>query len=384
MYPLSQEHLMIKKTMKEFVDNEIMPFANEWDERGEIPDSIIKKLAEQGVLGAPFSEKYGGAGLDYLGYILMVEGIARGCSSLRTTISVHTSLCSFTLNDFGTEEQKQKYLARLTKGEKLGAWALTEPDTGSDAAALKTRAEKDGSDYILNGNKALISNGDIADYVIIFAKTEPEKKHRGISAFLVEKGTPGFSPGAVYIKNKLGLHSSHTAELIMEDCAVPEENMIGAPGDGWRIAMHILNYGRLSVAAGAVGIAQACLDASRTYALQREAFGRPIGKFQLVQEMIADMATELEAGRLLVHKAAAMKDRGEDNTLAVSMAKLFTAKMAVRAADSAVQIHGGYGYFSEYTVERYYRDARICGLYEGTNQIQQLIIARKLLDMKSW
>lgn len=378
-FRLTEEQKMIRKMANDFVDREIAPFAGEWDKNFEIPRSVIDKMAKLGMLGAPIPKEYGGAGMDYVSYHLMVEEIARGCSSLRTTVSVQTSLTETTILGFGDESQKQKYLVPLAKGEKLGAWALTEPNAGSDASNQETTARLEGDEWILNGTKIWISNGDIAEIVVIFATVDSAKKHEGICAFIVEKGTNGFRSGSVEIGNKLGLRSSHTAELIMEDCRIPKGNIIGGEGKGWEIAMYVLNHGRLSVAAGAVGIARACLEESIKYSKQRIAFGRPISKFQMTKEKIAEMATDIDAGRLLYLRAAQLRDLKIDNTLEVSMAKLFTANMVMKAADHAVQIHGGYGYSSEYPVERYFRDAKICGIYEGTNEIQKLIIARELL-----
>jgi alkylation response protein AidB-like acyl-CoA dehydrogenase len=379
-FDLTEEQKMVRNMAKDFVDKEVVPHASEWERNFEIPDSVIEKMAGLGMLGGPIPREYGGAGMDYVSYSLMVEELGRGCSSLRTTVSVQTSLAETTLLAFGDEEQKNRFLVPLAQGGKLGAWALTEPNAGSDAAALETTASLKGDEWILNGTKMWISNGDIADIVVIFASTDRTRKHAGISTFVVEKGTDGFKSGSVEIGTKLGLRSSHTAELILEDCRIPKENMIGGDGKGWEVAQYVLNHGRLSVAAGAVGIARACLEESIKYSKQRIAFGRPISKFQLTKEKIAEMATEIDAGRLLYLRAAQMRDRGVDNTLEVSMAKLFAANMVMKAADYAVQIHGGYGYSGEYPVERYFRDARICGIYEGTNEIQKLIIARILLE----
>lgn len=383
---LSDEQRLVQKTAREFVDNEVKPYVREWELKGEVPSSVYRKLHELGFMGAPIPTEYGGAGLDAIAYAVLTEELAKGCSSLRTSLSVNASLFGMTVYKFGSEAQKERFLPPVAKGPKLGAWALTEAGSGSDAASMKTRATKKGGDYVLNGSKMWISNGAKADFVVVFATSDPKRRHEGISCFVVEKGTKGFRPGVVETTNKLGLRSSPTAELIFEDCKVPEASRIGKEGQGWEIAMHVLNHGRLSVAAGAVGIAQAALEASIDYAKKRTAFDRPIGAFQLVKEKIATMATDIEAGRLLVYNAALAKERYErgDETydgwsLAVSKAKLFTAQMCVRVAEEAIQIHGANGYTNEYPVERYWRDAKICGIYEGTNEIQKLIIARHVL-----
>ncbi|MBW3581512.1 MAG: acyl-CoA dehydrogenase family protein [Euryarchaeota archaeon] len=381
-WTFTDEQKLIRQTTRTFVQNEISPYVLEWEREGKVPDAVYQKMADQGIFGAPFPEALGGAGLDYLSYIVMTEELAKGCSSIRTTLSVHTSLCGMTILQAGSEEQKKEWIPQLADWTKQGAWALTEPGSGSDAASLRTSAERDGDSYVLNGRKLWISNGAKADYVVVFARVnewDPKKKHEGITAFLVEKGTPGFEGGTVWTQEKLGLRSSPTAELILKDCRVPVANRIGAEGEGWDIIRAILLNGRISVAAGAVGIAQAALDASLDYAQTREQFGRPIADFQMVQDLLSTMATGVEAGRALVYKAAALKMAGEDYRLAVAQAKLFTAEMVVRVTRDAVQVHGGAGFSQEYPVERYFRDSIICGIYEGTNQIQKIIIARHLL-----
>lgn len=385
-FKLSEEQLLIRKTTRDFVERDVKPHVRDWELKGEIPDAVYRKMAQLGFLGAPIPSEYGGAGLDAVAYAILTEELAKGCSSLRTSLSVNASLAGSTLLRFGSEEQKRKWLAPLAKGEKMGAWALTEAGSGSDAAAMKTRAIRKGKEWVLNGTKMWISNGAKADLVVVFAYTDPKLRHEGISCFLVEKGTKGFRPGVVETTNKLGLRSSPTAELILEDCHVPEGNLLGKEGQGWDAAMYVLNHGRLSVAAGAVGIAQAALEAATDYARKRQAFGKPIGAYQLIKAKIAEMATAVEAGRLLVWRAAFAKEQHhhgeatfEEWTLAVSLAKLFTAEMCVRVAEEAIQIHGANGYTNEYPVERFWRDAKICGIYEGTNEIQKLIIARHIL-----
>ncbi|HVL86429.1 MAG TPA: acyl-CoA dehydrogenase family protein [Candidatus Thermoplasmatota archaeon] len=381
-FRITEEQEAVRRMAREFVDKEVRPFVNDWEEVGEIPDAVVRRMGELGLLGAPIPERYGGSGLDALTYAMITEEMGRGCSSLRTTLSVNTSLCGMTLLRHGTEEQRTKWLPKLSTGEKRGAWALSEPSAGSDAAGLQTTATKKGDRWVLNGRKLWISDGDRADVVVIYARDPTvQDRHKAIGAWLVEKDMPGFKAGSVWAKNKLGLRASRTAELVLDNCEVGPEHAIVPPGKGWDCAMDILNGGRLSVAAGAVGIAQAALEASLDYCKQRRAFNRPIGHFQLVKEMIAEMAVDVEAGRNLVYKAAWLKANDQPHRLAVSMAKLFTAKMAMRVTENAVQIYGGIGYTTDVPVERYFRDAKICGIYEGTNQIQQIIIADELLGL---
>lgn len=383
---LTDEQRLIQQTARNFIDNEVKPYVRDWELKGAIPDAVYHKMADLGFLGAPIPTEYGGAGVDSIAYMILTEELAKGCSSLRTSISVNTSLAGGTLLRFGSEAQKQKWLTPMASGKTMGAWALTEAGSGTDAAAMKTRATKRGDHWVLNGSKLWISNGAKADTVVVFAATDPKLRHKGISTFVVEKGTKGFRPGTVETTNKLGLRSSPTAELLFDDCSIPAENLVGKEGQGWDIAMYVLNHGRLSVAAGAIGIAQAALEASVEYAKKRHAFGKPIGAFQLVKAKIAEMSVGIEAGRQLVWRAAMVKDayhEGEatfdDWTLAVSQAKLFTAEMCTKVAEEAVQIHGANGYTNAYPVERYWRDSKICGIYEGTNEIQKLIIARHVL-----
>jgi butyryl-CoA dehydrogenase len=378
-FRLTDEQKLVQQTAKDFVDREIIPHNREWEEKGEIPRAFYGKMAELGFLGAPVPEKYGGAGMDYVSFMLLVEELSRGSSSVRTTVSVQTSLSETSLMWFGDEEQKQRWLVPLAKGEKLGAWALTEPEAGSDAANLSTSYRDEGDEVALNGQKRFISNGSIADYVQVYARKPGSKRHEGLSLFLVPKGTPGFKVTHVESKTKLGLRASPTADLAFEDCRIPRENLVGKEGDGWNQAMKTLNSGRIGIAAGAVGVARAALEAATKYVKERKAFGRPIGDFQLVREMIAQSAVEIDAARLLTLRAAHLRDLGLDNTVEVSMAKLFGAQMAQRVTDWAIQVHGGYGFSGEFDVERYFRDARILGLYEGTNEIQKLVIAEHIL-----
>jgi len=378
-FRLTEEQRLVQQTAREFVDKELVPHVREWEERGEVPRSFYDKMAALGFLGAPVPEKYGGAGMDYVSFMLLLEEISRGSSSVRTTVSVQTSLSETSLMWFGSEDQKRRWLVPLAKGEKLGAWALTEPEAGSDAANLSTTARLDGDEWVLNGAKRFISNGSIADYVQVYAREPGSKRHEGLSCFLVDQGTPGFKVTNVETKTKLGLRASPTADLAFEDCRIPKDHLIGKQGEGWDQAMKTLNSGRIGIAAGAVGVARAALEAATKYVRERKAFGRPIGDFQLVREMIAQSAVEIDACRLLTLRAAHLRDLGLDNTVEVSMAKLFGAQMAQRVTDWAVQVHGGYGFSGDFDVERYYRDARILGLYEGTNEIQKLIIAEGVL-----
>ena len=378
-FRLTDEQKLIQETARDFVDRELVPHVREWEEKGEVPRSFYAKMAELGFLGAPVPEKYGGAGMDYVSFMLLVEELSRGSSSVRTTVSVQTSLSETSLLWFGTEEQKKKWLVPLAKGGTFGAWALTEPQAGSDAGALQTTSRLEGNEWILDGQKRFISNGNIADLIQVYAREPGTGRHEGISLFMVPKDAPGFKVTHVETKTKLGLHASPTADLAFEHCRIPKDHLIGKRGDGWNQAMKTLNSGRIGIAAGAVGVARAALEAAVKYVKERKAFGRPIGDFQLVREMIAQSALEVDAARLLTLRAAQMRDLGLDNTLEVSMAKLFGAQMAQRVTDWAIQVHGGYGFSGDFDVERYYRDARILGLYEGTNEIQKLIIADRTL-----
>ncbi|MFQ6058231.1 MAG: acyl-CoA dehydrogenase family protein [Anaerolineae bacterium] len=373
-FDLTEEQKMIRQTVREFAEKEIMPVARDNDREERFPWDILRKMAPLGFLAPTLPEEYGGMGLDFISEAIIFEEIGRACSSVRTTLSVQISLTELPILHWGTEEQKRKYLPKLASGEWIGCFGLTEPGAGSDAANQQTRAVKDGDHWILNGTKMWISNGGVADVAIVFAQTDPAKKHRGIAAFIVETDTPGFSTQDIH--HKLGLRSSNTAELILEDVRVPEENLLGEVGQGFKVAMSALDDGRYGVAAGCVGIIQACIDACVKYAQERYAFGKPIAAFQLVQEMISDMVVDCEAARLLVYRAGHLKTKGLPNTLETSIAKLYASEAAVRAALNAIQIHGGYGYSDEYPVERYLRDAKVATLYEGTSQIQKLIIGR--------
>lgn len=381
-FELNEEQKMVKEMAKKFADEEIQPFARENDIKEHFPFDIIKKMAQLGLLGCTIPEKYGGAGLDYISEAIIFEEIGRACSSIRTTLSVQVSIVGLTILKWGTEEQKQKYLPSLCRGEKLGSFALTEPEAGSDAAGIRTSAVKKGNGWVLNGSKTWISNGGIADISIVFAQTDPSRKHNGIAAFLVEKNITGFT--SKEIKGKLGLRASNTAELFFEDCFVPEEYLLGKVGEGFKIAMSALDNGRYGVAAGCVGIIQGCIDACVKYTKERRQFGKPIASFQLIQDMIARMSVDRDAGRLLVYRAGDLKNRGIRNTMETSIAKYFASESAVRAATDAVQIHGAYGYSNEYPVERYLRDAKVATIYEGTSQIQKLIIGEHVLGIKAF
>jgi alkylation response protein AidB-like acyl-CoA dehydrogenase len=331
-------------------------------------------LGEMGYLGAPVAEKYGGRGLDYLSYALIVEQVGRADSSARTVVSVQTSLVAGSIERWGTEEQKREWLPRLCSGEALGCFALTEPDAGSDPASMRARAKKTDSGWTITGNKMWISMGNVSELALVFAQTDPEKKHKGLACFMVPTSTEGY--GSQEIHGKLGLRSSDTAEISLDDVEVPDEALLGEVGDGFKIAMSSLDNGRYSVAAGCVGICDGCVDASVAYAKERKQFGVPIASFQLVQELIADMIVKRDAARLLVYRAGGLKDRGERNTVETSIAKYYATEAAVECANSAIQVHGGSGYVDDYPVERYLRDARVTTLYEGTSQIHKLIIGR--------
>jgi butyryl-CoA dehydrogenase len=373
-FELTDEQRLIRETARDFTDNEIIPVARENDRNEHFDTELVKKLGDMGYLGPIVAEEYGGRGLDYRTYALIVEEIGRGDSSARTVVSVQTSLVCSSIQRWGTEEQKHEWLPRLCSGEILGCFGLTEPDTGSDAANLKTRAEKTGGGWRISGGKQWISMGNYAKVALIFAQTDPSLKHRGLAAFLVPTESDGFSSSSVH--GKLGLRASDTAELSLDGVEVGDEALLGSVGDGFKVAMSALDSGRYSVAAGCVGICQGCLDASVAYSKEREQFGRPIAAFQLVQEMIADITVDTHAARSLVWQAGWLKDAGKPSTTETSIAKLFATEAAVRDANLAIQVHGGSGYVDDYPVERYLRDARVTTLYEGTSQIQKLIIGR--------
>ena len=372
---LTPEQEMVRKTAREFADREIAPYARDWDRAEEMDRSIVGKLAELGFLGAPLPEEYGGGGLDNVSYCLIVEEIGRADSSVRGVISVNTGLVGKTLYKWGTEEQKREWLPRITSGEALGCFCLTEPGTGSDAGNLETKAVRDGDGWRLSGTKMFITNGTWAGIALVFARTGGEGP-RGVTAFLVPTNSEGFA--ATEIKGKLGLRSGDTAEVTLDGVYVPDANRLGDEGTGFKVAMSALDAGRMSLAAGCVGIAQACVDAAVTYSKERNQFDQPIARFQLVQELIADMAVETDAARLLTWRVAALADQGQPHRLESSYAKYYASEVAVRAANAALQVHGGYGYIDEYPVGKFLRDARVTTLYEGTSQVQKLIIGREL------
>jgi len=368
---------MIKKNVKEFAEKEIAPVAAELDQKEEYPTKILEKMAKLGFLGVIIPQEYGGAGLDTISYAIIIEGISRKCASTGVITSVHNSLVAYPIMKYGTEEQKKKYLPILAKGQEIGAFAATEPSAGSDLGAMKTTAVLKNNKYIINGDKTFITSGSEAGIIIIFAVTDKNAGSKGISAFIVENTMKGYKVGSIF--EKLGINASQTSELIFENMEVPKENLLGKEGDGFKIALATLDGGRIGIAAQAVGIAQAALDESIEYSKQREQFGRPIAKFQAIQWMIADMATRIEASRYLVYNAAYVKDKGERFSKEAAMAKLFASETAMEAVIKAVQIHGGYGYTKEYTVERLFRDAKITEIYEGTSEVQRMVIANSLL-----
>jgi len=373
-FELSDEQRLIAESARQFADREIIPRVRDNDRAGRFDRELASKLGEVGYLGAPVAEQYGGRGLDYIGYGLIVEQVGRADSSARTVVSVQTSLVAGSIERWGTEEQKQRWLPRLCSGEALGCFGLTEPDTGSDAANLRTRATKTESGWSISGQKMWISLGNFAELALVFAQTDPEKKHRGLACFLVPTASEGFSTQEIH--GKLGLRSSDTASLSLDAVEVGEDGMLGEVGDGFKVAMSALDNGRYSVAAGCVGICEGCVEASVAYSKEREQFGVPLARFQLVQEMLAEMIVKRDAARMLVYRAGVLKDEGKPNTTETSVAKLYATEASVECANLAIQVHGGAGYVDDYPVERYLRDSRVTTLYEGTSQIQKLIIGR--------
>ncbi|MBC8249908.1 MAG: acyl-CoA dehydrogenase [Anaerolineales bacterium] len=378
---LTEEHKMIRKMVRQFAEKEVAPIAAEMDEKAEVPFENIKKMGELGLMGLTVSEEYGGAGMDTVSYCIATEEISKACAATAIVMGVQNSLVCHGIEKFGTEDQKQRFLVPLAQGKLIGAFALTEPEAGSDAAAQKTTMVLDGDEYVVNGTKNFITSGGFADVILLFGMTDKSKGYRGTTALLVEKGTPGFSVGKE--ENKLGIRATDTSELVFEDCRVPVANRLGEEGQGFKIAMTDLDAGRISVAAQALGIAEAAYEAALEYAKTRVQFGQPIAKFQGIQWMLADMATRIEASRLLVYNAALAKDRAKETGARYSkeaaMAKLYASETASWVTDLAIQIHGGYGYVKDYPLERYYRDARVTRIYEGTSEVQRIVIAHQIL-----
>jgi len=378
LFPFTEEQEMIRQTAREFAQKEIAPIAAEFDESGEFPYDTIMKMGEMGFMGIEVAEEYGGVDMDTLSYVLALEEICKADASHGIIMSVNNSLYCFGIQKFGTEEQKQKFLPPVASGKSVGAYSLTEPMAGSDAGSLRCLAVREGDHYVLNGRKSWVTSGPVADYIVVFTMTEPEKKQKGINAFLINKDLPGFTVGKK--EPKLGIRASATSEILFEDCKVPVENRLGEEGQGFKIAMTVLDVGRIGVATQALGISGAAYEASLNYAQEREAFDRKIGEFQGISFKLADMKTRLEASRLLVYNAALAKERskttGERFSLEASIAKLFSSESSMFISHAAVQIHGGSGYSRELPVERYFRDAKITEIYEGTSEIQRLVIAR--------
>jgi alkylation response protein AidB-like acyl-CoA dehydrogenase len=378
LFPFTEEHEMIRQAARDFAQNVIAPIAAEYDESGEFPLQTIRKMGEMGFMGIEVPEAYGGAGMDTLAYVLAMEEICKADASHGTIMSVNNSLYAYGLLQFGTEEQKEKFLRPVASGKSVGAYSLTEPMSGSDAGTMRSRAVRDGDHYIINGRKSWVTSGPVAEYIVLFTMTAPEKRHRGITAFLVEADRPGYIRGKK--EPKLGIRASATSEIVFEDYRIPIANRLGEEGEGFKIAMTVLDAGRIGIAAQALGIAQAAYEASLVFAREREAFGQKIGEFQGISFKLADMKTRIEASRLLVYNAAMAKERskktGERFTLESSMAKLFASETAMFVTHAAVQIHAGMGYSKELPIERYFRDAKITEIYEGTSEIQRLVISR--------
>jgi alkylation response protein AidB-like acyl-CoA dehydrogenase len=384
LFPLSSEHEMIRQTARDFAQKQIAPIAAEFDESGEFPSATIKKMGELGFMGIEVPEEYGGAGMDTLAYVLALEEICKVDAAHGVIMSVNNSLYAYGFIRFGTDAQKKKYLAPVASGKAIGAYSLTEPMSGSDAGTMRSRATRDGDFYILNGRKSWVTSGPVADFVVVFMMTDPEKNQKGVSAFIVEANTPGFIRGKK--EPKLGIRASATSEIMFENCRIPVENRIGEEGDGFKIAMTVLDAGRIGIASQALGIAEAAYEASLEYAREREAFGQKIGEFQGISFKLADMKTRIEASRLLIYNAAILKERsketGERFSINAAMAKLFASETCMFVTHAAVQIHGGMGYSKELPIERYFRDAKITEIYEGTSEIQRLVISRIELGKK--
>jgi alkylation response protein AidB-like acyl-CoA dehydrogenase len=376
-FQLSEEQQQLRRSVREFAEREILPNVMKWDEAGEFPLATIKELGKLGLLGVVFPNDLGGAGMGYVEYVTAIEELSRVDGSVGIIVAAHTSLCANHIFLAGNEQQKRKYLPRLASGEFIGAWGLTEPGSGSDAGSARMSAVRNKHGWVLNGTKTFCTNGHYADVLVVIAVTDRAAHTHGLSAFIVEKGTKGFRPGKK--ENKLGLRASDTAELIFEDCLIPAENLVGAEGNGFIDAMRVLDGGRISIAALSLGMAQGAYEAALNYSKQRKQFGRAISDFQAIQWKLADMATEIDAARLLTLRAASMKDAGLKTTLESSMAKLYASEVAVKCANEGVQIHGGYGFIKDYPAEKFYRDVKLCTIGEGTSEIQRMVIARQIL-----
>ena len=381
MFGLTEEQKQLQSAVRSFAEGEIAPHVSEWDEKSEFPHEVVKKLGEMGLLGVIFPESLGGAGMGYVEYVLAIEELSRVDGSVGIIVAAHNSLCTNHIMLAGNDEQRKRWIPKLASGQWLGAWGLTEPGSGSDAAGARTTAVRKGDCWVLNGSKTFITNGGHANCAVVLAVTDREKGTKGISAFVVEKGTKGFRPGRK--ENKLGLRASDTAELIFEDCEIPAENLIGKEGDGFKDAMRVLDGGRISIAALSLGMARGALDAAMKYAQERRQFGKAISEFQAIQFKLANMATELDAAWLLTMRAAQMKDEGKKVTMESAMAKLYASEAACRICDEGLQIHGGYGFIKDYPAEKFYRDVRLCPIGEGTSEIQRMVIARELLGKES-
>jgi len=377
MFGLTEEQEQLRKEVRAFAEREVAPHVMEWDEASQFPHEVVKKLGAMGLMGVIFPESLGGAGMGYVEYVLAIEELSRVDGSVGIIVASHNSLCTNHIMLAGNDEQRERWIPKLATGQRLGAWGLTEPGSGSDAAGARTSAVKRGDKWVLNGSKTFITNGTYADCAVVLAVTDKALGTKGISAFVVEKGTKGFRPGKK--ENKLGLRASDTAELIFEECEIPEENLVGKLGEGFKDAMRVLDGGRISIAALSLGIARGALDAAMKYAQQRRQFGKAISEFQAIQFKLATMATELDAAWLLTMRAAQMKDKGQKVTLESSMAKLYASEAACRICDEGVQIHGGYGFIKDYPAEKFYRDVKLCTIGEGTSEIQRMVIARELL-----
>jgi alkylation response protein AidB-like acyl-CoA dehydrogenase len=376
-FQLTEEQLHLKKSIREFAEREVLPYVMKWDEHGQFPLEVVKELGKMGVMGMIFPPELGGAGLGYVEYVIAIEELSRVDGSVGIIVAAHNSLCSNHIYLAGNAEQKKKYIPKLATAEHIGAWGLTEPNSGSDAGGARMNGVRQKNGWVLNGTKTFITNGSYADVAVVIAVTDKTAHTHGLSAFVVEKGAKGFRPGKK--ENKLGLRASDTAELIFEDCWVPEDALLGKEGDGFIDAMRVLDGGRISIAALGLGMAQGAYEAALEYSQQRKQFGKAISEFQAIQWKLADMATEIDAARLLTMRAASMKDAGMKTTLESSMAKLYTSEVAVRCANEGVQIHGGYGFIKDYPAEKFYRDVKLCTIGEGTSEIQRLVIARQLL-----